>query len=134
MYIYIHYIYKYVIINVHSICNPCLYAYICLLLDMEIGNSDTAMIKKDFYKYVCMYIYLLYIYKYVITNVHSICITCLYVYIYIYIYNSKSLDVVQSLYFGSKLPSSKALLPKYRDCTTSNDFELYLMCCGVMLQ
>ena len=25
------------------------------------------------------------------------------------------------------------LLPKYRDCTTSNDFELYLMCCGVML-
>ena len=24
----------------------------------------------------------------------------------IYIYNSKSLDVVQSLYFGSKLPSS----------------------------
>ena len=46
--------------------------------------------------------------------------------IYIYIYNSKSLDVVQSLYFGS-------LLQKYRDCTTSNDFELYLMCCGVML-
>ena len=27
-------------------------------------------------------------------------------YIYIYVYNSKSLDVVQSLYFGSKLPSS----------------------------
>ena len=27
-------------------------------------------------------------------------------YIYIYIYYSKSLDVVQSLYFGSKLPSS----------------------------
>ena len=26
-----------------------------------------------------------------------------------------------------------SLLPKYRDCTTSNDFELYLMCCGVML-
>ena len=26
--------------------------------------------------------------------------------IYIYIYSSKSLDVVQSLYFGSKLPSS----------------------------
>ena len=26
--------------------------------------------------------------------------------IYIYIYNSKSLDVVQSLYFGSKLPLS----------------------------
>ena len=41
----------------------------------------------------------------------------IYVYIYIYIisrsitpqrikYNSKSLDVIQSLYFGSKLPSS----------------------------
>ena len=28
------------------------------------------------------------------------------VYIYIYIYKSKPLDVVQSLYFGSKLPSS----------------------------
>ena len=28
------------------------------------------------------------------------------IFIYIYIYNSKSLDVVQSLYFGSKLPSS----------------------------
>ena len=63
------------------------------------------------------------------------------IYIYMYIYNSKSLDVVQSLYFGSKLPSSSrqvvdegSLLPKYRDCTTSNDFELYLMCCGVMLQ
>ena len=27
-----------------------------------------------------------------------------------------------------------SLLPKYGDCTTSNDFELYLMCCGVMLQ
>ena len=27
-------------------------------------------------------------------------------YIYIYTHNSKSLDVVQSLYFGSKLPSS----------------------------
>ena len=62
----------------------------------------------------------------------------------IYVYNSKSLDVVQSLYFGSKLPSlgtykylyvpdEGSLLPKYRDCTTSNDFELYLMCCGVML-
>ena len=25
------------------------------------------------------------------------------------------------------------LLPKHRDCTTSNDFELYLMCCGVMI-
>ena len=43
-----------------------------------------------------------------------------------YIYNSKSLDVVQSQYFGS-------FLPKYRDCTTSNEFELYSMCCGVML-
>ena len=30
-------------------------------------------------------------------------------------------------------PDKGSLLPKYRDCTTSNDFELYLMCCGVML-
>ena len=32
------------------------------------------------------------------------------------------------------VPDEGSLLPKYRDCTTSNDFELYLMCCGVMLQ
>ena len=54
----------------------------------------------------------------------------------IYIYNSKSLDVVQSLCFVSLylyVPDEGSLLPKYRDCTTSNDFELYLMCCGVML-
>ena len=31
------------------------------------------------------------------------------------------------------VPDEGSLLPKYRDCTTSNDFELYLMCCGVML-
>ena len=66
----------------------------------------------------------------------------IHIYIYMYLYSSKSLDVVQSLYFGSKLPSSgtykylpdeSILLPKYRACTTSNDFELYLMCSGVML-
>ena len=32
------------------------------------------------------------------------------------------------------VPDEGSLLPKYRDCTTYNDFELYLMCCGVMLQ
>ena len=32
------------------------------------------------------------------------------------------------------VPDEGSLLPKYRDCTTSNDFESYLMCCGVMLQ
>ena len=69
------------------------------------------------YIYMCVCIYIYYIYI----------IYIIYIYIiYIFIYNSKSLDVVQSLHFGSKLP-------KYRDCTTSNDFELYLMCCGVML-
>ena len=31
------------------------------------------------------------------------------------------------------VPDEGSLLPKYRDCTTSNFFELYLMCCGVML-
>ena len=31
------------------------------------------------------------------------------------------------------VPDEGSLLPKYSDCTTSNDFELYLMCCGVML-
>ena len=60
----------------------------------------------------------------------------IYIYIYIYIHSSKSLDVVQSLYFVSLylyVPDEGSLLPKYIDCTTSNDFELYLMCCGVML-
>ena len=60
------------------------------------------------------------------TNLHFHALVLTNIYIYIYIYNSMSLDVVQSLYFGSKLP-------KYRDCATSNDFELYSMCCGVML-
>ena len=41
----------------------------------------------------------------------------LYIYIYIYLY----------------VPDEGSLMPKYRDCTTSIDFELYLMCCGVML-
>ena len=31
------------------------------------------------------------------------------------------------------VPDEGSLPPKYRDCTTSNGFELYLMCCGVML-
>ena len=45
--------------------------------------------------------------------------------IHIYIY-------IVSLYLY--VPDEGSLLPKYRDCTTSNDFESYLMCCGVMLQ
>ena len=80
-------------------------------------------------------------------NIFLILIELLFSYVYIYIisrrimtpehmkYNSKSLDVVQSPYFGSKLSSSgtyknlyvpdeDSLLPKYGDCTTSNDFEL----------
>ena len=44
-------------------------------------------------------------------------------------YNSKSLDVVQSLYFGS----FRDCRDRDGDCTTSSDFELYLKCCGVML-
>ena len=31
------------------------------------------------------------------------------------------------------VPDLGSLLSKYRDCTTSNDFELYLMCRGVLL-
>ena len=93
---------------------------------MERLSKDVFVLKE---RIIIIIIYI-YIYYY---------IYILYIYIYIYIiYDSKSLDVVQSLYFGSKLPSSEldegSLLPKYRDCTTSNDFESYLMCCGVMLQ
>ena len=50
----------------------------------------------------------------------------LYIYIYIYIVSFVSLYLY--------VPDEGSLLPKYRDCTTSNDFESYLMCCGVMLQ
>ena len=61
-----------------------------------------------------MYIkYILYIYY----------IFYIYIHIYMYIYISLYLYV----------PDEGSLLPKYRDCTTSNDFELYLMRCGVML-
>ena len=42
-------------------------------------------------------------------------------YIYIHIFVS-----FVSLYLY--VPDEGSLLPKYRDCTTSNDFELYLMC------
>ena len=31
------------------------------------------------------------------------------------------------------VPVEGSLLPKYSECTTSNYFELCLMCCGVML-
>ena len=39
--------------------------------------------------------------------------------------------IIVSLYLY--VPDEGSLLPKYRDCTTSINFELYLMCCGVML-
>ena len=88
--------------------------------------------------YLCMYIYI-----YILTHTH----TPMYIYIYIIsrrnitpqqIKNSsKSLDVVQSLFFRNVqikrnkfvslylyVPDEGSLLPKYRDCTTSNDFEL----------
>ena len=54
--------------------------------------------------------------------------------IYIYIFSSKSLDVEQSLYryiyiyisLYLYFPVNGSLLPKYRDCSTSNDFDLYI--------
>ena len=56
------------------------------------------------------------------SQLRFIFVLCIYIYIYIFV----------SLYLY--VPDEGSLLPKYRDCTTSNDFELYLMCCGVMLQ
>ena len=47
---------------------------------------------------------------------------------YIYIYILKA-EILCYLY----VPDEGILLPKYRDCTTSNDFELYLIFCVVML-
>ena len=55
-----------------------------------------------------------------------------YIYIYLFIcHSSLYLNLFVSLYLY--VPDEGSLLPKYRDCTTYNDFELYLMCCGVML-
>ena len=45
-----------------------------------------------------------------------------------------SIEEKKNIYIlNAYVPDEGSLLPKYRDCTTSNDFELYLMCCGVML-
>ena len=60
-------------------------------------------------------------------DMEMIWIKLLYICICIYIYR-----YFFSLYLY--VPDEGSLLPKYRDCTTSNDFESYLMCCGVMLQ
>ena len=49
-----------------------------------------------------------------------------YIFIYIYMKNSESVQILNT--------DEGSLLPKNRDCTKSNDIELYLMCCGVMLQ
>ena len=64
---------------------------------------------------MCVYIY---IYIYIYISVTYIFFD--YLYIYIYIYNSKSLYVVQSLYFGSKLPLFRFI------CT----FLTKAACCG----
>ena len=47
---------------------------------------------------------------------------------------SHHLETTLSLCIYIYIYDEGSLLPKYRDCTTSNDLELYLMCCGVMLQ
>ena len=66
--------------------------------------------------------------------------TCTNTDMYIDIKNTNPLDVLQSIYFSSKLPSSEctnkayyyvpdngSLLPKYRDCTKPTGFALYLL-------
>ena len=58
------------------------------------------------YMYICICVYIYIICRRSITPKHTN-------------HNSKSLDVAQSLYFVSKLPT-------YRDCTAFNDFELYI--------
>ena len=58
------------------------------------------------YTYIYIYIYIYIIYIYITTLIQKRHILMKTAVLYIYIYNSKSLDVVQSLYFGSKLPSS----------------------------
>ena len=62
-----------------------------------------------------------------------------YIYIYIFIYlkvvvcSTISIFRQQAAFVRNVQIKRNSLLPKYRDCTTYNDFEIYLMCCGVML-
>ena len=46
----------------------------------------------------------------------------LYIYIYIYMY----IHIYIYIHIYMYVPDEGSLLPKYRDCTTSNDFESYL--------
>ena len=72
--------------------------------------------------YICIYIYI-YMYLKVV-----VCIT-------ISIFRQqaafvRNVQIKRNNYLY--VPDEGSLLPKYRDCTTCNDFEIYLMCCGVM--
>ena len=80
--------------------------YLCYIHSNKLNNIDSnngILISKKIQYYIYIYIYM-YMYTYI-----------LFVSLYLYV------------------PDEGSLLPKHRDCTTSNDIELYLMSCGVML-
>ena len=56
----------------------------------------------------------------------SVYIYILYIYIYIYVYIYIRLKFVSFVSLYLYVPDEGSLLPKYRDCTTSNDFESYI--------
>ena len=73
---------------------------IFIYFDSQQNRDCTTSIDFELYIYIYIYIYICIYIKFTEAS-HQYCI-----YIYMHIYDSKSLDVVQSLYFGSKLPSS----------------------------
>ena len=83
----------------------------------------------DAYSTYCIYIYIAQssysvISYHFISNARNNNHICILDHIYIYIY-------IHIIYLY--VPDEGSLLQKYRVCTTSNDFEPYSMCCGVML-
>ena len=89
-------------------------------IDLFITIQYAAFTKSltTFYVSLCIYIHIyIYIYIYIYAVVIYIYIyTYIYIYIYIYTY-----ILFVSLYLY--VPDEGSLLPKYRDCTTYNDFE-----------
>ena len=114
------------------------------IIELEFKNTYIYIIQQFSLKYVAFESTLLnfkYIYIYiVIFNVLWCDASVNSIYIYIYELNKVILCAVSYIVLlHCRLIYNQHYAPYehiyiYIDCTTSNDFELYLMCCGVMLQ
>ena len=81
-----------------------------------------------------------YLLTYLLAYIYIYDLVSLYVPSYRYAFLRKALRSYVSLFsllfiafVSLYVPDEGNLLTKYTDCTTSNGFELYLICCGVML-